>query len=122
MIIYVSHSRSFDFLKELYQPIKNSKFAANHQFIFPHETSAEAYPSRKLFMDKGCDLVLAEVSFPSTGQGIELGWADTSGIKIVCVSREGIKVSDSLKVIAKDFLIYKNGEDLVNKLSEYLQK
>jgi hypothetical protein len=120
MKIYVSHSLSFDFVKELYEPLQKSALAANHQFIFPHDQGHEAFPSKKLFADKACDLVLAEVSFPSTGQGIELGWADSSGVKIVCASKKGTKISGSLGVIVKDFLIYKDSDDLVRQLLNYL--
>ena len=122
MKIYVSHSRSFDFINELYQPLKSPSLSGNHQFILPHELSQEDYPSKKLFIDKGCDLVLAEVSFPSTGQGIELGWADIAGIKIICVSRKTSKVSGSLKVVCTDFLIYNDAGDLIEKLLNYLSK
>ena len=122
MKIYVSHSRSFDFVKELYEPLKKSVLANVHQFIFPHDASQESYPSKKLFADKTCDLVLAEVSFPSTGEGIELGWADIAGVKIVCAYKEDAKISGSIKIIAKDFLVYKNSEDLISKLTKYLNQ
>jgi hypothetical protein len=120
MKIYVSHSRSFYFVKELYEPLKKSALAGNHQFIFPHDTSQEGYPSKDLFMDKGCDLVLAEVSFPSLGQGIELGWADIESVKIVCAYKDGAKISDSLKMVSKDFFTYKDSDDLIAKLTQYL--
>lgn len=116
MKIYVSHSRSFDFVKELYEPLQKSALAVIHQFILPHNQGWETYPSKKLFSDNACDLILAEASFPSTGQGIELGWADTEGIKIICAYKEGSKVSGSLRFLTKDFLVYKDTDDLVHQL------
>jgi hypothetical protein len=122
MKIYIGHNRGFDFLKDLYAPLKDSKLAIDHEFIFPHERTQDAYPSKNLFTNKGCDLVVAETSFPSTGLGIELGWADAFGIKIVCLVKEGAKISGSLKAITKEILVYKDSVDLVNKLSNYLSK
>ncbi len=120
MKIYVSHSRLFDYKSDLYEPLKNSILNGTHQFILPHDISQESYPSKKLFTDKGCDLILAEVSFPSTGQGIELGWANILGVKIVGVYKKGSKISSSLNEVTKDFIVYENREELVNKLQQYL--
>jgi len=44
----------------------------NHEIILPHD-------KRNLISKdiiKKCNLFIAEVSFPSTGLGIELGWAN----------------------------------------------
>ena len=74
MKIYISHSTGFDYQKELYEPIKNSELYNSHEIIFPHDKSSEVSNSKEVI--KGCDMVIAEVSYPSTGMGIELGWAD----------------------------------------------
>lgn len=116
MIIYVGHSTSFNFKKELYEPLKNSNLAKVHKFIFPHEASSKDFASKALFLSHGCDLVLAEVSFPSTGMGIELGWANANKIKIVCIHKEGTKFSESLKQVSQDFISYKDSQDLISKL------
>jgi hypothetical protein len=122
MLIYVSHSTSFNFRDELYKPLRESELAGSHQFIFPHDSSDNQFPTKKLFLDKVCDLVLAEVSFPSTGQGIELGWADNAGIRIVCVYKETVKFSVSLKAVSKELVAYKNTDELIQKLSQILNQ
>lgn len=121
MIIYISHSREFDFKTELYQPLKDSEFFKEHTLVFPHERADAFVDGKELFKSGKCDLVLAEVSFPATGQGIELGWASDLNIKIICFYKKGFKKSGSLKLVSKDFLEYENKSDMIEKLSNYLK-
>ena len=120
MNIYVAHSKSFDYQNNLYIPIKNSFLSKKHNFILPHLDSSLTYNSKELFEDKKCNLVLAEVSNPAIWLWIELWWANIFGIKIVCIYKSWIKLSNSLKVVSKDFLEYKNNYDLINLLSKIL--
>lgn len=116
--IYISHSKDFDYKNDLYAPLKELKF--DIEFIFPHEDSDEPYNLKELFLNKQCDMVLAEVSLPSTGQGIELGWADSYGIPILCCHKEGSKISKSVLTVAKNSFTYTNNVDLINKVTEKL--
>lgn len=115
MKIYVSHSRSFDFQNELYKPLKESGLPI--EFIFPHEISAESFNSKELFESHGCDYILAEVSTPSTGQGIELGWADVYKIPMLCFYKSRTTPAGSLQVITDKIIEYKDDLDLTNKLT-----
>jgi len=98
MKIYISHSSGFDFKAELYLPLRNSILNKQHDLILPHENSEEPY----LIKDKlpEFDLILAEVSYPSTGQAIELGWVSMKRIPIACFYKKGSKVSSSLKTVS----------------------
>lgn len=120
MIIYVSHSRDFEYKKELYFPLTDSPLLKTHRFILPHEKSDTLYHSKALFKEKKCDLVLAEVSYPSTGVGIELGWADIMEIPVVCIYRAGVSPSQSLKAVSHHFIAHINAIDLVRKLASFL--
>lgn len=119
MKIYVSHSKKLDFVDDLYKPIRESELNKLHTFILPHEDQ-ENMNIREVL--KNCDLVIAEVSIPATGQGIELGWANILGVPIVCVSKEGSEVSRSLKYVTNEFLTYKDPSDLITQISEFLLK
>lgn len=119
MKIYVSHSGGFDYKNELYAPLKTSGLDA--EFIFPHENSSNSFNSKELFEKHLCDLVLAEVSLPATGQGIELGWADMFKIPILCVYKQNSKIAGSLKIITQDFIEYSDSTDLINKLTTFLK-
>lgn len=108
MKIYVSHSSKGDFKTELYEPLKSG--LPNHTLIFPHEESSE--PENTWDTIRGVDAVLAEVSTPSTGQGIEIGWADASGIPVVALHKVGTTPSSSLGIVAKKVLTYENVQDI----------
>ncbi len=111
MRIYVAHSRAFDFKAELYTPLQKA-LGSEHQLILPHAVSEEPYPSRDLFDSKGCDAVIAEVSFPSTGLGIELGWADSRDIPVFGVHRTTALVSGSLLGVCNAIVPYEGGMDI----------
>jgi len=116
MKIYISHKRRSNFLEELYLPIKNSPLAKKHQFIFPHESDAH-FDSKDAILNKKIDAIIAEVSFPATGQGIELGWADTQNIPIICIFKTGSEIAGSLKTLTDNFIEYGDAKDLIEKLS-----
>ncbi len=119
MKIYVSHLRDYDFLNELYNPLKNSKLNSEHEFFLPHEGGKHINTKDIL---KTSNLVLAEVSFPSTGQGIELGWANMLDVPILCIHKEGAKTAGSLKYLTQDFISYTDSQDLIEKLTAFLTK
>ncbi|MEK7617824.1 MAG: hypothetical protein AAB410_01645 [Patescibacteria group bacterium] len=114
MNIYISHSRDFDFKKELYDPLKS--LVSEHEFIFPHSESDTPFETKKLFESKVCKLVIAEVTYPSIGQGVELGWANLLKIPIIFIYKKGSKISNSLKLISSEFIEYEN----LKKISETL--
>lgn len=118
MKIYLSHSSNFDYVNDLYQPLKSSSLVHEHQITFPHDKSTIGSHSKDLIAH--ADLVLAEVSHPSTGQGIELGWADDSSTPILCIYKAGSKISNSLRFITNDFAEYKDQDDMLGKLSAWL--
>lgn len=118
MKIYVAHSSSFDFKKDLYEPIRNSELNNKHEITLPHENSDSQFNSKDYLPN--CDLVIAEVSYASTGMGIELGWADVFKKRIICIHKSGFKLSNSLKIVSNEFIEYDSSEDLVEKLKKIL--
>jgi len=118
MKIYVTHSSGFDYQNELYQPLRKSELNKLHEITLPHEHTTDQFNSKDYM--KECNLILAEVSYPSTGQGIELGWANLYKVPIVCLYKEGTKPSGSLKVISNSFIEYENNQDMIQKLTDYL--
>ncbi len=118
MKIYITHATSFDYRNELYSPLRKSKLNMLHEIILPHENSNQHFPSKELMSTY--DLVIAEVSFPSTGQGIELGWADTCNTPIVCFYKSDKNPSSSLKALSNTFIEYTSSEDMIGKLEDYL--
>lgn len=119
-MVYVGHSNSFDFRKELYNPIKESPLAKEYTFFFPHEDPTKFINSKDII--KKCDIFLAEVSCPATGLGIELGWANMEGKKIIAIYQEGQKPSSSLKVVTTQIQSYSGAADLIEKIGLILQE
>jgi hypothetical protein len=119
MKIYLSHSSGYDYKTEFYDPLKSSVLAREHQILFPHDTENAGMHSKNLITQS--DLVIAEVSYASTGQGIELGWADDSDISILCIHKKETKVSSTLRHITNEFIEYEDPGDMIVKLTDRLQ-
>lgn len=93
--------------------------AKRHQIFFPHDEENKDVKSKDIIAKS--DYLLAEVSQPSTGQGIELGWADTFNTPIICFYRAGSEPSNSLRFVSNSFIEYSSSEDMVKQLSDYLE-
>ena len=117
MKIFVAHSSAFEFRKKIYEPIRASDLNALHTFYLPQETEKEDV-TRELI--KSCDLLIAEVSLPSTGMGIELGWADAYNVSILCVYEAGSKYSSSLEYVTKNFAAYSNAQELIEHIGRFV--
>lgn len=113
--IYVIHSTALDFQKELYEKLEK---ISGFEFIFPHRKENENIDSRERI--NNCDLVLAEVSFPSTGSGIELGRAECYGKPILAIYRKNSKISSALNFVTNNFMEYENLENDFEKLEKVI--
>jgi hypothetical protein len=120
MNIYISHSGSYNYESELYEPIRASDLAKIHRFFLPHEprnidTDAKAELQQT-------DILIAESSMPSTGQGIELAQAEAADVPIVCFYKTGSKPSGSLRFVTKEIVEYRDIGDFLAKLTARLIK
>ena len=121
MNIYISHcGGNYDYENELYQPIKESKLAEVHQFFLPHEP--QNIDTDAVTELKHTDVLVAEASFPSTGQGIELAQAKAVGVPIVCFYKAGAKTSSSLRFVTDKIIEYADMPDLFVKLQTELDE
>lgn len=117
MKIYCTHATTFDYKNEFYEPLKKSELNQSHELFFPHET--DLFINSKEII-KSCNLVLAEVSYPSTGMGIELGWADAFNIPIIAAHKNDSDPSKSLGVLTKHILPYDSMSDLTGRLQRVI--
>jgi hypothetical protein len=115
--IYIAHSAAFNFEKELYQPVKQSAMWKRLEIILPHDGGYN-FHSRKAI--ESCDFLIAEVSFPSTGEGIELGWADAAGVPIVAVYRSGTKPAGSIKYVTDRLEQYSGSNDMLGVMAKLI--
>lgn len=114
MKIYFAHSTAFDYQNEYYHPIEASPLSQTHKLIFPHKD--DNFINTKDIINS-CDLVVAEVSYPSTGMGIELGWASAANKPITALFKSGTKPSQSLSAVTSNIIEYSPGK-LVDALNE----
>lgn len=120
MIIYVAHSRAFDYLKELYEPIRQSSLNNKYTFIFPHENE-NAVNSREFIQNK-CNLIIAEVSHPSTGLGIELGWANMFNVPIKGIYRKESELPIEFRYVSQTLVQYKDKKDMISKIEKIIKE
>jgi nucleoside 2-deoxyribosyltransferase len=71
---------------------------------------------------RGCDMIVADVSTPSHGVGMEIMLAHSLGKEVICVYRQGSKLSWMIRGLPGASLIeFKDGRDLREKLSMKLR-
>lgn len=118
MKIYLAHATRYDFKKELYEPLKNSSLVKKHdiEFLFDRKKLPES--TKEIIQNS--DLILAEVSYPSLGEGIELGWANLLKKPIICFYKKGQLGSKFITMITQKIIEYKTADDMVKKLEKIL--
>ena len=114
MKVYLAHSKKVDYINELYKPIKDAFFLKGYNFIFPHEKNSESLNGFDFY--KTIDIMVAEVSASGTGIGIELGFAYSLNIPIICFYKKGCKYANSINSVTKNIIEYESIDDLLFKL------
>jgi len=75
---------------------------------------------------KNSDIIIAEVSNPSLGSGIEIGLALNLSKKIICLTNDVMKVTPIIRGAAKKGLIklieYDNEEEALNRLRDAIKR
>ena len=68
------------------------------------------------------DVLVAEASLPSTGQGIELAQAEAASVPILCFYKAGFKPSGSLRFVTDAVIEYTDTDDFLAKLGIELDR
>ena len=84
-------------------------------------TDEERYVRAMKFVDS-TDFIIAEMSIPSTGQGMELQQAVIKNIPILVIAKKNSKISGLIKGSKKvvDILYYETIDDIKTKIVEML--
>lgn len=117
MKIYCAHSLNFDYKKDYYDVLRN-ELGNVHTLFFPHQTEGM---SNSKDIIRSSDLIIAEISYPSIGLGIELGWAESFSVPILALYRVDSNPSRSISFITKNILEYQEPQDLINKVKLFIQ-
>lgn len=120
MKVYIAHSRDMNYQEDLYSPIRSAEELPQAAIILPHENSSHSKKSREFYAQ--LDLVIAEVSQPATGLGIEVGWAYDSEVPIVCIYKKGHHYSSSLHAVTDQFFEYDTDAELVKLIQNIINQ
>jgi len=118
MKIYCAHSSAFDYQCDWYDVLRASSLMVDHELIFPHEhpeIQRDSYPTLQ-----SVNCVLAEVSHPSIGLGIELGWAYLLQKPLYCLYTSGSRLSPSAANISTQCAAYGSKEELIQLISQII--
>ena len=89
------------------------------------EQAPEAVFERDTAWLRGCDRVIAEVSTPSHGVGFEVAYALERGKPVLCLAREGVRISKMLTGIRDsgfDFQTYRTPDEAHAHLAAFLAR
>ncbi len=118
MKIYVAHASSFDFKAKLYAPLRTSTLSGEHEILLPQEGPIEEITRE---MVASADVLVAEVSHPSLGVGIEIGWAHAVGVPVIAMHEASASVSFSIDNAVNERFEYRDSNEMITKLMEVLQ-
>jgi hypothetical protein len=122
MKIYVGHAgrEKWDFESLLYAPLLSSDLVSNHEFILPYQHIQTFHDSENII--RNCNLLLAEVFYPSTGLGIEMAWARQYNVPVIAIHHDTKKPTSSLEVITKDVFSYQDSNQMLEILYNLLSQ
>ena len=118
MKVIITHSSDLDFETILYRPLMSADFWTDHEILLPQRTGLRAQITREMVRD--ADLLLCEVSLPSTGQGIEIGWATLFETPIICFHHADAKPSDALQFVCDTFFQYTDEGDMLSNIKDII--
>lgn len=120
MKIYIAHSKTLDYVENLYKPIRQDEELKKYEILLPHELTSASSNPREFYKD--LSVMIAEVSCSATGMGIELGWAYDDGIPIYCIYQKNSKVSGSLKCLTSHFIEYTSEKELLDIIKTIIKE
>ena len=113
MKVYLAHSSNCDYINKIYKPILADP-ELSKIITLPH-MEKDYMHNRNYYED--FDLVIAEVSNPSTGMGIELGFFYDEKKPIYCLYQGDY--SKSIEVIAKKIIEY---NDIIKTIKDIIKE
>jgi hypothetical protein len=117
--VYLAHSSKFDYKNDLYLPIKRSSLPSLYEFIYLLD-NPQNLPNTK-DMIQTFQVVIGEISYPSTGAGIEIGWADAFGIPIILIHNQSYSPPDYYKTLSSYIIEYDNSEKIPDLIATPLK-
>ena len=120
MRIFIAHATGFPEKAAFYKALRNSELNTSHELILPEE-DIELQPHSRGDIHN-YNLVIAEVSSPSHGVGIELAWAEAANVPVVCVYKKGAEFSGSLHSVCNKFMMYTDFDNMISDITRALEQ
>ena len=118
MKIYIGHSSDIDYINKIYNPVKNDLELMKHEITLPHE---KLNNNNRRDYYQNFDIAICEVSKPSTGLGIEMGFFFDNDIPIYCLYEKGMNYSKSIEVVSDTIIEYSGVEDFILKIKNIIK-
>lgn len=99
-----------------YQPIVPHDFAS----VTPEGDQMTKEISSNFVLLDGSDIILADVTKPSHGVGMEILHAHNAGKKVILIAKQGTLISAMARAFAHNIVEYEDADDLRIKLSGLL--
>lgn len=115
--VYVSHSKRFDFRKELYIPL--IQLRGKYNLVLPYEAS-EFFDAPALINTTDNLAVIAELSFPSLVRDSEISLAFANERRVVGIYRKGAAISRAQSIACSVLLEYETLEKIIPKIEKLI--
>lgn len=118
MKLFIAHASAFPYEEKVYAPVRGLCERDGHEAVFPQDGAYGPRNWRESIT--GADAFVLDASVPSTGAGIEAGWASAAGVPVIAVHEKGSVPSTVVAYIAAAIVEYDGPEDLSAKLGRAL--
>lgn len=102
--------------------LKNKIDSYSFVFDFKERVSNKILMSEALRLIDESDILIVELSYKSIGVGLEAGFAKAKGKKIIYIHRFGSEISNTVDGICDILIEYKNTNDLLEQVGDFLNK
>ncbi len=121
LAVSLSFGRDLKFAKRIAEALNNLGYEIASSWVLDEDPSwglsAEEITRRDLEAIEHSDVLIADVSRPSTGVGMEIMYALMKGVKVVCVTKSGLPVSGLVAGSPKiSLIVIRDEEELEEKL------
>lgn len=110
MKVYCAHASTISYKDAFYAPLRNDERFKTIDFVFPHNNQHEGFNTVDVL--KKCDFLIADVSAPSTGLGIELGRAERFNVPIIAFHQNKTQPSSAIRFVTSKIFSYNDSDEL----------
>ncbi len=127
--VFLAAPFTFNFEAEFLDHIEEFLMGLGYSVIVPHDFANDDVSDeeirRQIHTDlaqvENSDILIADVTKPSHGVGMEILHAHKLGKRVILIAQSGTRISSMARVHSHNTLEYNNSEELKQKLESCLQ-